>query len=325
MKEINQYEKLTIHDSSGTVIGIISPSTFYHIKDNSTHISGPRKSIKTNEQSIEALIEGLKQAGSLIEGNSKETAELAELFNAPETSRTTSYLTTFSSSCREIITIMHALKAAHILIIGCGGIGSSTALLLAGAGIKKFTLADDDIIEKSNLNRQLFWRLQDVGKKKTETLKNAITERFEATEISCINQQLEYEKILELVINNNFNTVIITADSPIDLATRCGELSRAAKTTVMSAGYLHSSCRVNFFSASDYDSEYEISPDANQWRRLPESIAPSYGPNNFILASILAHNTITNTILKDSPNIKSNYTQWNTRSFPISFSTFIWP
>ena len=57
------------------------------------------------------------------------------------------------------------------MIVGCGGIGSSICMLLAGAGVRNFYLVDSDVIEKSNLNRQFFWVLSDFGEKKIYTLK----------------------------------------------------------------------------------------------------------------------------------------------------------
>jgi uncharacterized protein YcgL (UPF0745 family) len=219
---------------------------------------------------------------------------------------------------------MDSIRKSNVLVIGCGGIGCTTALLLAGAGVKKFTLVDHDEIEKSNLNRQLFWRLQDIGKNKTTILKRVIEERFERTEITCINRQLNYKDIQSLIITGNFTLAIVTADTPIDLASQCGELARLTKTSIMSGGYLHGQCCANFFSATDLTSNYETVGNSNSWSRLPESIMPSFGPTNFSIAALLSQGAIEFMTTKITFNRHSICTQWDAREFPANFSNHLW-
>jgi molybdopterin/thiamine biosynthesis adenylyltransferase len=63
-----------------------------------------------------------------------------------------------------------AIASASVAIIGCGGLGSMIGLYLAGAGIGAITLIDDDVVELSNLHRQLAFRETDLGKPKSEAL-----------------------------------------------------------------------------------------------------------------------------------------------------------
>ncbi|KAB0627939.1 HesA/MoeB/ThiF family protein, partial [Burkholderia stagnalis] len=62
------------------------------------------------------------------------------------------------------------LKLANVLIVGCGGIGCTTAELLARAGVGQITLIDADQIEISNLQRQIAYTEQDLGFYKSEIL-----------------------------------------------------------------------------------------------------------------------------------------------------------
>ena len=65
-----------------------------------------------------------------------------------------------------------ALAASSVAIIGCGGLGSLIGLYLAGAGVGGITLIDDDVVEISNLHRQLAFRESNLGKSKSQALRN---------------------------------------------------------------------------------------------------------------------------------------------------------
>ena len=67
------------------------------------------------------------------------------------------------------------LQEAKILVVGCGGLGSPIAVYLASSGIGKLHLIDFDRVDISNLHRQVFYSLQDVGFSKSECLANFIT------------------------------------------------------------------------------------------------------------------------------------------------------
>lgn len=59
------------------------------------------------------------------------------------------------------------LKAASVLMIGAGGLGAPAALYLAAAGVGRLTLADDDVVSLSNLQRQVLYSVADIGEPKT--------------------------------------------------------------------------------------------------------------------------------------------------------------
>ena len=61
-----------------------------------------------------------------------------------------------------------ALGQAHVVLIGCGGIGSPALQYLAAAGVGTLTLIDDDTVEASNLQRQTIFATLDIGRPKAE-------------------------------------------------------------------------------------------------------------------------------------------------------------
>ena len=68
-----------------------------------------------------------------------------------------------------------SLKDKTAAVIGLGGLGTNVAVHLAGAGIGKLMLCDFDTVSESNLNRQFMYRAADVGKLKTDCLKNRLS------------------------------------------------------------------------------------------------------------------------------------------------------
>ena len=66
------------------------------------------------------------------------------------------------------------IQKQHVIIIGMGGIGCPVAQYLLTTGIKKLTLIDDDKIQKNNLNRQILYSINDIGKKKVKIAKKIL-------------------------------------------------------------------------------------------------------------------------------------------------------
>lgn len=69
------------------------------------------------------------------------------------------------------------LAAAHAVIFGLGGLGCPVALYLAAAGVGQLTLIDDDVVDHSNLQRQILHREQDVGRLKVDSAAEVLLER----------------------------------------------------------------------------------------------------------------------------------------------------
>lgn len=86
--------------------------------------------------------------------------------------------------------IKKKLRESSVGIAGLGGLGSNAAVSLARAGIGRLVLVDFDKVEKSNLNRQ-YYSLDQVGKPKTEALKENIEKINPEVIIETHNKKLE--------------------------------------------------------------------------------------------------------------------------------------
>ena len=101
------------------------------------------------------------------------------------------------------------------LIIGTGGIGNFISFAVLSFSPKKIILIDGDTIEESNLNRQLFFKYSDIGKKKASVLSSELKKRTKKTTISFYNNYINannLKKIITVTNKNNF-FAIISADS----------------------------------------------------------------------------------------------------------------
>ncbi len=99
------------------------------------------------------------------------------------------------------------LKDARVFIAGAGGLGSPISIYLAAAGIGKIILVDKDVVELSNLNRQILHWEKDVGAKKALSAKEKLV---------GINSDISVEAIPETLDESNVSSLVGDADLIID-------------------------------------------------------------------------------------------------------------
>jgi adenylyltransferase/sulfurtransferase len=83
------------------------------------------------------------------------------------------------------------LLAAHALIIGAGGLGSPVALYLAAAGVGRITLADDDVVELTNLQRQIAHDMASLGVNKAQSAAQRMQAMNPDIEVNAVNLRLQ--------------------------------------------------------------------------------------------------------------------------------------
>lgn len=107
------------------------------------------------------------------------------------------------------------LKAARVLVVGAGGLGSPVILYLAAAGVGTIGIVDDDTVSLSNLQRQIAHRTADVGRGKTDSAARAATAINPEVRIDTHPVRLSAENALDLVGRYD-----IVADGSDNFATR---------------------------------------------------------------------------------------------------------
>ncbi|MFJ4168311.1 molybdopterin-synthase adenylyltransferase MoeB [Paenarthrobacter sp. NPDC089714] len=90
------------------------------------------------------------------------------------------------------------LKNAKVLVIGAGGLGSPALLYLAAAGVGTLGIIDDDVVDLSNLQRQVIHGVKDVGIPKIESARNAIAELNPLVKVVLHNDRLDSSNALDL-------------------------------------------------------------------------------------------------------------------------------
>lgn len=112
------------------------------------------------------------------------------------------------------------LKAANVAMVGAGGIGSAVIPALAGAGIGRLTIIDDDLVDRTNLQRQPIFRDDHVGQPKAELAAEFVRGLNPYVEVTSVQQRLNSEnaELLlaghDLVLDgcDNFATRLVVGD-----------------------------------------------------------------------------------------------------------------
>ena len=103
------------------------------------------------------------------------------------------------------------LKNARVLLVGLGGLGSPVALYLASAGVGTLGLCDDDLVDMSNLQRQVIYKSGDVGRKKTTSAAFAIAQANPHVLCQTFDCRLTEANARELA--SSFDIVVDCTDS----------------------------------------------------------------------------------------------------------------
>lgn len=107
------------------------------------------------------------------------------------------------------------LLASRVLIVGAGGLGCPLALYLAAAGVGQLVLADDDVIDLPNLQRQMAFATADIGRRKVDVLAERLHALNPHAQVTALPARLSGDALQEAV-----NAADAVADACDNAATR---------------------------------------------------------------------------------------------------------
>ncbi|MDQ3504558.1 MAG: ThiF family adenylyltransferase, partial [Actinomycetota bacterium] len=107
------------------------------------------------------------------------------------------------------------LKNARVLAVGAGGLGSPTLLYLAAAGVGTLGIVEFDVVDESNLQRQIIHGTSDVGKSKGLSAKESIAEINPLVDVVLHETRLDSDNVLDI-----FSQYDLIVDGTDNFATR---------------------------------------------------------------------------------------------------------
>lgn len=170
------------------------------------------------------------------------------------------------------------LKNKKVLILGCGGIGSHVGWNLTTLGVGEIDLVDFDVVEMSNLNRQILYDEYDIGKSKVEVLQEKLHNLNKNINITGICKKITSEMDLEMLCTKkSYDLIIKSLDSPLMFSKWLDTVCVRNKLKYISAIVMDSYLTVGPSFIPDKSLTYsEILGDTKERERIA-GIAPSLG------------------------------------------------
>jgi len=104
-----------------------------------------------------------------------------------------------------------ALLEASVLVVGAGGLGSPVLQYLAAAGVGTWEIVDDDVVERSNLQRQVIHGDADVGRPKVESAREFVADLNPDVTVETYETRFDSENAADLV--GQYDLVVDASDN----------------------------------------------------------------------------------------------------------------
>ncbi len=144
------------------------------------------------------------------------------------------------------------LADARVLIIGLGGLGSSSSVYLAAAGVGHLVLVDFDEVDISNLQRQIVHATKDIGRLKVDSAKEHLLELNPEIKVTKIDHRIENEELEEQI---KLSTVVLDCSDNFQTRFAINDACVKHKTPLVSGAAIRFEAQVSVF-----DSRHEDSP-----------------------------------------------------------------
>lgn len=108
---------------------------------------------------------------------------------------------------------LQKLAKKHVLVVGLGGVGSFAAEFIGRSGIGEMTIIDGDVVDITNVNRQLVATQRNVGQSKTEWMEDRLLAINPNMKVNAIQEFMNPEAIANLLIANQYDYIVDCIDS----------------------------------------------------------------------------------------------------------------
>ena len=108
---------------------------------------------------------------------------------------------------------LEKLRAAHVLVVGLGGVGAYAAEMIVRAGVGRMTVADADTVNPTNINRQLVALHSTVGRPKAEVLAERLRDINPALELHVVDKYIKDEETDLLLDSARFDYAVDAIDT----------------------------------------------------------------------------------------------------------------
>ena len=105
------------------------------------------------------------------------------------------------------------LLASHVLVVGCGGLGSAAIPYLAASGVGRLTLIDADVIELSNLQRQVSYQMADLGEPKSMVMATRIAQLNPDIQVRVVNERVALADLITLCADHSVDVILDCTDN----------------------------------------------------------------------------------------------------------------
>ncbi len=189
------------------------------------------------------------------------------------------------------------LSDAHVLVLGLGGIGNQVALSLAAAGVGHLTLVDGDVVEESNLHRQILFTPADISGDKVAKARTSLERMAPGCRISTMSKRVANAGDWREVIASfpNVHHVMLSADKPVQLVNWLSDARKEFNYHFIKCGYMSTQGLIGPLLGPDtcgYDDLFDSwgpaidAQPANIKALNGTSAAPTMAASNAIMANI---------------------------------------
>jgi bacteriocin biosynthesis cyclodehydratase domain-containing protein len=251
-----------------------------------------------------AKLEDLRRAGLLVAWRAAEPL-------TPEDARRFDRQLPYFAETGEPVAVQRRLMDRRVAVLGCGGLGTWALGALATAGVRRFTLVDDDCVELSNLNRQILYAPDDLGESKAERAA-AWVRRFEPrADVCVVGRRMRGASDIEAVLDGA-DALVHAADwPPYDIVRWADEACRATGVPYITAGQVPPVLRIGptyvpgrsaCFTCQELATraEYPLYDELTAFRREQAQPATTLGPASGVVGTLLAME-VMHLLIGDGP------------------------